>query len=336
MPKPSRKGSKRLVPPFSYFGGKRLIAPTVWELLGNPQSYIEPFGGSLAVLLARPLPIAQNVQETVNDIDGLLVNLWRALRQEPDTIAVWFDRPVAEADLIACHNYLVENESRIRDLVLSHPDACDVQAAAYYLYTLTYRVAFTMSNKILHVMKPKQIIRPNYQALLVRDYDMRRAIFDKKGTERLFAIARRIRYVRILCGDWKRCFTGRYWYEASGGRRPLTVGVYMDPPYADTNRSDVYRHESYEVAYEAMEWCLAHAHEPWMRIVFSSYDEFLKPPWCERLAAGGWRVLNWKKANGGYSNTGKNKVNTNCYREFLYISPNCNPHPKAVLLADLL
>jgi site-specific DNA-adenine methylase len=339
MPKPSSqasKRSKRLEPPLRYFGGKRLIAPTVWELLGNPQSYIEPFAGGLAVLLARPMPIAANVHETVNDIDGTIVNIWRSIRQDPETLAVWLDRPPAEADLVAVHNYLVENKERIEQLVKSHPDACDTLAAAYHLHYLRYKTRDFRLQGTLRTAKPHHTVhRRNYQLMLVRDYDLRRAIFDKQGAAQLYAIARRLRYVRILCGDWSRCFTGYYWRGKESSGSQLTVGVYMDPPYADTDRSDVYTHESYEVAYEAMEWCLQHAHEPWLRIVFSSYDEFLKPPWCERLAAGGWRIINWK-AKGGYSGLGKREVNLNPRREVLYISPNCRPHPQAVLLADLL
>ena len=339
MPKPSSKASKRstrLEPPLRYFGGKRLIAPVVWELLGNPQSYIEPFAGGLAVLLARPLPIAANVHETVNDIDGTIVNIWRSIRQDPETLAVWLDRPPAEADLVAAHNYLAQNKERIEQLVKSQPDACDPLAAAYHLHYLKYKVGDMQLQGTLHTAKPQFPVKGrNYQLMLVRDYDLRRAIFDKRGAAQLYAIARRLRYVNILCGDWLRCFTGNYWRGTRSTGSQLTVGVYMDPPYADTNRADVYTHESYEVAYEAMEWCLQHAHEPWLRIVFSSYDEFLKPPWCERLAADGWRIINWK-TSGGYTRTSKRKVNLNPRREVLYISPNCRPHPQAVLLADLL
>ena len=39
--------------PFTYFGGKSKIANIVWQALGQPKSYIEPFAGSIAVLLAR-------------------------------------------------------------------------------------------------------------------------------------------------------------------------------------------------------------------------------------------------------------------------------------------
>lgn len=59
--------------PFPYFGGKRYAAPHVWAALGDPDHYVEPFGGSLAVLLQRPHKAnRKHFSETVNDADGLL------------------------------------------------------------------------------------------------------------------------------------------------------------------------------------------------------------------------------------------------------------------------
>lgn len=69
-----------VMPPFRYFGGKTLMAPTIAELLPEHQHYVEPFAGSLAVLLAKQ-PARQ---ETVNDLDGDLVTFWRVLRDHPD------------------------------------------------------------------------------------------------------------------------------------------------------------------------------------------------------------------------------------------------------------
>lgn len=40
--------------PAPWFGGKRKAAPTVWALLGDVPHYVEPFAGTLAVLLERP------------------------------------------------------------------------------------------------------------------------------------------------------------------------------------------------------------------------------------------------------------------------------------------
>ena len=58
--------------PFPWFGGKSRAAAQVWAALGDVDCYVEPFGGSLALLLARPAHHARKV-ETVNDADGLLI-----------------------------------------------------------------------------------------------------------------------------------------------------------------------------------------------------------------------------------------------------------------------
>lgn len=69
-------------PPFAYFGGKTVLAPRIASLLPPHKHYVEPFGGSLAVLLAKP----QSKLETVNDLDGDLMLFWRVLRDQPDEL----------------------------------------------------------------------------------------------------------------------------------------------------------------------------------------------------------------------------------------------------------
>lgn len=62
--------------PFPWFGGKRRVADIVWQALGDVDNYVEPFAGSLAVLLERPLDhggIATGA-ETVNDKDAYVAN----------------------------------------------------------------------------------------------------------------------------------------------------------------------------------------------------------------------------------------------------------------------
>lgn len=76
--------------PFPYFGGKSRIAHIVWERFGDVPNYVEPFAGSLAVLLSRP---HEPRIETVNDKDCYVANFWRALKNDPETVAHWADWP---------------------------------------------------------------------------------------------------------------------------------------------------------------------------------------------------------------------------------------------------
>jgi len=85
----------KLKAPFPWFGGKSRVADIVWDRFGDVPNYVEPFAGSLAVLLSRPH--APRV-ETVNDLDCYLTNFWRAVTWDPSTTAAWADWPVSEAD----------------------------------------------------------------------------------------------------------------------------------------------------------------------------------------------------------------------------------------------
>jgi DNA adenine methylase len=71
-----------LKPPFAYYGGKTTLAPQIADLLPAHEHYVEPFAGSLAVLLAKKPSRA----ETVNDLDGDLVTFWRVLRDQPEAL----------------------------------------------------------------------------------------------------------------------------------------------------------------------------------------------------------------------------------------------------------
>lgn len=67
-------------PPFTYFGGKTALAERIADLLPPHEHYVEPFAGSLAVLLAK----RPSAMETVNDLDGDLMNFWQVLRDDPE------------------------------------------------------------------------------------------------------------------------------------------------------------------------------------------------------------------------------------------------------------
>lgn len=70
-------------PPVSYYGSKATIADQIVRLLPQHEHYVEPFCGSLAVLLAKP----PSKLETVNDLDGELVTFWRVVRERFEDLA---------------------------------------------------------------------------------------------------------------------------------------------------------------------------------------------------------------------------------------------------------
>lgn len=76
---PRESAASSVKPPFTYFGGKTSIAGQIAALLPPHQHYVEPFAGSLAVLLAKP----RSPMETVSDLNGRLMAFWRVLRDRP-------------------------------------------------------------------------------------------------------------------------------------------------------------------------------------------------------------------------------------------------------------
>lgn len=70
-------------PPFAYFGGKTTAAVRIVEHFPPHLHYVEPYAGSLAVLLAKP----RSRMETVNDLDHSIMTFWRVLRDRPDELA---------------------------------------------------------------------------------------------------------------------------------------------------------------------------------------------------------------------------------------------------------
>jgi DNA adenine methylase len=122
--------------PFPWFGGKADAAPAVWAALGDVDHYVEPFAGSLAVLLRRPHEANRSYHsETVNDLDGMLCNAWRAMRDHPDATAEAASWPVSEADMHARHLALLQwREERNLELLMGDPTWCDPIMAGWWIW----------------------------------------------------------------------------------------------------------------------------------------------------------------------------------------------------------
>lgn len=64
-------------PLFPYFGGKGFLAERIISLFPKHNCYVEVFGGSAAVLLAKP----PSTVEVYNDLNSRVVNFFRVLRE---------------------------------------------------------------------------------------------------------------------------------------------------------------------------------------------------------------------------------------------------------------
>jgi DNA adenine methylase len=85
---------------FGWYGGKYSHLDWLLPLLPAARHYCEPFGGSAAVLINRePSPV-----ETYNDLDGEVVNFFRVLREQKETLIEQIGlTPFSRAELeLAC------------------------------------------------------------------------------------------------------------------------------------------------------------------------------------------------------------------------------------------
>lgn len=144
------------------------MANLVWHRLGSVANFIEPFAGSLAILLRRP-PDRRGVEtindgtgavtnvwrathptqgnpaavadaaaawaECVNDLDPNVANVWRSIQQDPAGVAEHCDQPVNELNLHAMHRWLVlgDGAAEFRDQMRADPHYYDVRRAGYWI-----------------------------------------------------------------------------------------------------------------------------------------------------------------------------------------------------------
>ena len=260
----------------------------MWAALGDVDNYVEPFAGSLAVLLERPAWHRGTV-ETVNDRDAYLANVWRAIAAAPDEVARWCDWPVNETDLIARHLWLVNDGRRRIAALESDPDFYDAKVAGWWLWginawigsgwcsgrgphTLETVAGGEDDRKLPHLGDPGRGPHSGTdmtgggsgQQENVWDQSLRR-----DGEPPVYgymrALAQRLRRVRVCCGDWSRVVT--HGALAHGA----TVGVLLDPPYDDENTTaGLYSSEESGLSSAVREWAIERGEDSCLSLPDSS------------------------------------------------------------------
>ena len=123
--------------PFPQFGGKRNFAKTIWARFGPVTRYIEPFAGSLAVLLRYPYEPLPKGGEVIADKSPYISNFWRSTKAEPEAVAFHADYPTIHQDLRARHKWLLEwardNAQRLWD----DADYHDPKAAGWWAWGMS-------------------------------------------------------------------------------------------------------------------------------------------------------------------------------------------------------
>lgn len=281
--------------PFPYFGGKRRAASLVWDALGPVDHYVEPFCGSAAVLLARP---HEGRCETVNDLDGMIANFWRAVRAAPDAVAEACDWPVNEVDLLARNAWLVGQRESLTARLILDPEWHDAKIAGWWVWGARVWLAGGWCEKADTTQKLPHIDPTGPQCA-------------PAAPELLRSLSARLRGVDVACGDWRRILSP----SALRLDRIASTGVYLDPPYAEGSQQYAAGGTGTSLSAAVRGWCIEHERDARLRIVLSGYAGE-----HDELEARGWRLASWK-ANGGYSNASDGDGNRK--RERLWLSPGC-------------
>ena len=328
--------------PFPYFGGKSRVAHLVWDRFGaGVRNYVEPFAGSLAILLARP--DAPQI-ETVNDLDCYIANFWRALQCDPYGVAAFADGPVNEADLHARHLWLV-NAREWRERMKTDPDHYDVKIAGWWVWGISQwigsgwcydgRLRPNLRRTIPHltgdtgvhaaqgskgVHRKRPHLTGNGEGAGVHGVHRKLPNVADGGLRGTLApgrsdaligwmveLADRLRGVRVCCGDWRRVCTPAVTFGRGA------CAVFLDPPYAAEDRDALYNQESFDVAHDVREWALEAGRNPDCLIALCGYDEHVMP---------GWTPVAWK-TGGGYGNQSAGRGRANALRETIWFSPAC-------------
>lgn len=322
-----------LAAPFPYFGGKRRAAPIVWRRLGDPSGYVEPFAGSLAVLLARPAFTGRRV-ETVNDADGWLVNAWRSIQLSPAETAAHAWHPVTEIDYHARLAWL--QARRGEDLVSwleGDPEAHDPKAAGWWLYVLACGIGDPFGGGPWVVQDGRLVnsrtsgtpggVNKGLPHLGDAGRGVHRGLPHLGNAGQVLAdyfakLSERLQRVRITCGDWTRVVQPSV--MRSGAAGDGARALFLDPPYATSG--DLYAAATDGLSAAVRDWCAGAPSDA--RIVLCGYDD--------EHDALGWEKVEGRSGGGaGYSTRADNGR-----RERLWISPAClSDHHQADLFGGV-
>lgn len=348
--------------PFPWFGGKSRIAPVVWQALGDVPGFIEPFCGSGAVLLNRPAPEAGSRRvETINDMDGLVCNFWRAVKDDPAEVAHYADWPVVENDLHARHMWLVERKDTLQERLEGDPDFYDAKAAGWWVWGM----ACWIGSEFCSGKGPWKIVRKDSVRQLVHLGDAGRGV--SRQLVHLGNAGRGVSRQRVNLGDagmgvnralvhlsdagmgdpgngecglraWMAALAHRFnrvrvccgdWRRICGGRS----GDALQHFFACGEPCGVFLDPPYsaeagraETIYRRESLTVAHDVREWA--VRHGNDRRLRIVLCgyngEHKMPRGWRELAWK-ASSGYSMTGNGVGKNNRHRERIWLSPHCLP-----------
>ena len=294
--------------PFPYFGGKRSVVADVWQRFGEPKQYIEPFAGSLAIMLGKPKGPAG--LEVIGDANGFIANFWRAVKNQPAAVAHAADYPVSHIDQGARHAWMMQQRDRLGAELQDPFWPGDAIVAGWWLWGQCSWIGagwcdwFKVSRagrgvqaigKVPHVGDAGRGVQAIGQVPHVSDAGMLTSSGEAAWIW-LHKLAARLERVRVIHGDWNRCMNHHY-----GGN---DTAVLLDPPYLAFE--GLYGRTE-PVAKECETWAREHPH---LRVALCGHMGDYDLP--------GWSALQWSRDGNTY---GSDKTKD---AEAIWFSPACH------------
>ena len=242
--------------PFPWYGNKSKWGELVWRAFGNPTTYVEPFAGSLAVLLARP---HEPRREVVCDTDGGICNFWRSVANDPDEVAYWATWPTIHDDLTARHRWLIKWRCNHADKLRIDADYYDAKAAGWWIWGVSNWIGSGFGE-----VRGGRDTRPYIASKGGHGQGVQQQCLswpgrDIKGFFSL--IQERMRRVVVINRSWESAITPVILGDTPSLRaKSGTIAVFLDPPYLLKLRSKLYQddHLADEVAKSSFDWAVKH------------------------------------------------------------------------------
>jgi len=271
-----------------WYGSKRTLAPRIIRQFGPHTTYVEPFAGSLAVLLAK----SPARHEIISDLHADLVNLLRVLCDRESAERLW-----GFVSLVPyCETLYSEACERLRS---SYLDGQQVERARDYLLA-----SWQSLNGMAGTTKGGSFARRNSAS-------------GGSGPMRWKSVGHSI-------PDWHERLRGVEIRQEDALKtidalkdNPATV-IYCDPPYvAETRSGAEYLHDFTDADHERLAASLARFKAA--RVVVSYYRSDV----TDRLYAG-WRRTDWPMRKA-MSNTGHGKAPADGAPECVYVNGDIYP-----------
>jgi len=211
--------------PLKWHGGKSYLADWIIDLMPRHLHYVEPFGGGLAVLLAKnPFDprhqwgnksFERGTSEVVNDLNQGLMNFWKAMQSEK---AFHQFKRIVEAIPFS------QSQWKKADVRMTPPNELDVTAAvAFFVRCRQSRAGGFKTFAPLTRRRTRRCMNEQASAWL-------------NCVEGLAHVHERLKRVVVLCDNALKII------RQQDSKQAL---FYLDPPYVHHTRSitDAYQHE---------------------------------------------------------------------------------------------